>query len=146
MTTTSGATASHEADGDASWRDIADAAWLAAAWRRAGAPARGSGHRPRAVTRRARRGPEVPAAGTDAVPPETVAADSTLEVDARDLVPSRIEETHGGRPEGAGQRAAYAAAQGAAASGQGPARARQTCPVPPSQPSRRGTHRRVRPE
>ncbi|SCD67031.1 hypothetical protein GA0115239_10543 [Streptomyces sp. BpilaLS-43] len=58
-TAASGGTATHDADGDASWQDLGDGLWLAAAWSRAGHTSTGE----------AETGPDRPPAGAPTCPP-----------------------------------------------------------------------------
>ncbi|MFD9497977.1 FxSxx-COOH system tetratricopeptide repeat protein [Streptomyces sp. NPDC060035] len=99
-TATSSGTATHDTDGDSSWRDLADGVWLAAAWRRAGRVSHGDAETtPEGLSAEPESLTDVDAPPSDTGMPEVVPAGAT-DVDARDLELRTIEETRAGRPEG----------------------------------------------
>ncbi|MFF1460424.1 FxSxx-COOH system tetratricopeptide repeat protein [Streptomyces sp. NPDC058330] len=101
-TAASGGTATHDADGDASWQDLADGLWLAAAWSRAGHTSTGEAETgpDRTPGRRPDLPADVPAAPTVQGAPETVPAASTQpDVDVRDVALHTVETATTGRPE-----------------------------------------------
>lgn len=99
-TATSSGTATHDTDGDASWRDLGDGVWLAAAWRRAGRTSHGDTETaPEGLSAEPESLPDVDAPPSDAGMQDVVPAGAT-DVDARNLELRTIEETRTGRPEG----------------------------------------------
>lgn len=94
-------TATQDADGGPSWQDIADAAWLAAAWHVSG---RTSGQEPDTPERLSGEPePDVPsdvaAPPSGEVSPDVVAAGSIMGIDPRELVLKAVEETRSGLPK-----------------------------------------------
>ncbi|MFE5074781.1 FxSxx-COOH system tetratricopeptide repeat protein [Streptomyces halstedii] len=101
-TVASGGTATREADGDASWQDLGDALWLAAAWRRAGHTSSGGTESGPEQTPGGRSDmpADVPAPPVERGAPETVPAASTQpDVDVRDLALRSVETVTTGRPD-----------------------------------------------
>ncbi|MEE1794574.1 FxSxx-COOH system tetratricopeptide repeat protein [Streptomyces sp. BE308] len=97
--TAGGDATAREASGDLGWQDIADAAWLAAAWRRAGRTSPQESGAPAPL-------PGDPEVLPDAVPPppgdtspEVVPAGSTYGTELRELVLRSVEETRAARPD-----------------------------------------------
>ncbi|GAA3477222.1 hypothetical protein GCM10018966_017520 [Streptomyces yanii] len=99
-TATSSGTVTPDTDGDASWRDLGDGLWLAAAWRRAGRSFHGeTDSTPALLSDDELTLPDVAASPSEQGSPEVVPAGGMTGVDTRDLVLRTIEEARGGLPE-----------------------------------------------
>jgi tetratricopeptide (TPR) repeat protein len=99
-TATSSGTVTPDTDGDASWRDLGDGLWLAAAWRRAGRSSHGeTDSTPALLSDDELTLPDVAAPPSEQGSPEAVPAGGMTGVDARDLVLRTIEEARGSLPE-----------------------------------------------
>ncbi|MDF6046376.1 FxSxx-COOH system tetratricopeptide repeat protein [Streptomyces sp. JH14] len=109
-TATSSGIVTPDTDGDASWRDLGDGLWLAAAWRRAGRSSHGE---PDSASELLSDDelplPDVASAPSDPGSPEVVPAGGMAGVDTRDLVLRTIEETRAGLPEAVLPRGAHPA-------------------------------------